>query len=686
MQTRGSISVIEVDSPPVNALSRDVRAGVSSAVVAANEDPDVVALVITCAGRTWMAGADIKEFGGPPLEPTFTRMIGVLDGSVKPIVAAVHGTALGGGLELALACHHRVAATGTVLGSPEIKLGLLPGAGGTQRLPRLIGPVAALDLILTARNVAADEALALGLVDAVVPSDELRRAAIATALEVAASGQPVRRVRDLSERIAPDAVPADLFTEARMNLSRSTPDLLAPQYCIRCVEAAVTMPFDDGVALERELFYELVDTSQSRALRHVFAAERRVKRPPGESASARDVQAVGVVGAGTMGSGIAMALADAGYRVHLVDSDRGALERSDTSAAARYQRMVGRGELSEAAARARRDSIGRSEELVSLRACDVVIEAVVERSDVKKALLRQVDEVLGADAIIASNTSTLDLDDLASVIGDPSRVIGLHFFSPAHIMTLVEVVRGRHTSPDALATALDMCRRMNKTGVVVGVCPGFVGNRMLLRRTAAADALLLQGAMPWEIDAALVSFGFKMGPYQMSDLIGLDVLWNRETTSSATIREVLCEQGRFGQKAGAGFYDYAESRRGAPSEQVADIVRGFARRSGQTQRAFGPDEIVDRLMAALVNEGAKLLDEGIATRGSDIDVVWVHGYGFPRHRGGPMFFADERGLDRMLASVEELGIPEQEPAPLLTRLVSEGGRLATYEPGVPSSG
>jgi 3-hydroxyacyl-CoA dehydrogenase len=671
----GSAGVITVDSPPVNALSHAVRDGLHRAMALAAADAEILAIVIMCEGRTFFAGADITEFGKPPQAPSLKDVQAVIEASRKPVVAAIHGSALGGGLELALVAHHRVATRSATLGLPEVNLGLLPGAGGTQRLPRIVGVERALDMLISGDPVGADAALALGLVDRVVAGGDLRNAAIAFAEEVVTAGSATVCVRDRPV-ILPEAGDAvAIIDKVRQANRRRRPGFHAPEKIIQCVEAALRLPFDQAMEFERARFNELLADSQSAAMRHVFFAERQAAKAPGVTAdhAALPISSVAVIGAGTMGGGIAMSLANAGIPVRLVEQNASALERGLGLIRKNYEASAAKGKLSAEAVEARMALIGGALDLEVVRDVDLVIEAVFEDLKVKQEVFARLDAIASPHAILATNTSYLDVEAIAAVTSRPERVVGLHFFSPANVMRLLEIVRTARAAPEAIATAIALSKKIGKVGVTVGNGFGFAGNRMLAARNHEADRLILEGSTPADVDRVLVEFGFPMGHFQMRDLVGLDVGWNRETTSSSTVREILNEMGRQGQKSGAGYYDYAAARTPLDSAVTAEVITQFAALQGIEQRPVSDAEIRERTLLALVNEGIRILEEGIVARSSDLDVIWVLGYGWPRYRGGPLFWAELEGLDSIL---ERLRALEQrhgdffKPAQLLEELVA----------------
>ncbi|WP_214474576.1 3-hydroxyacyl-CoA dehydrogenase NAD-binding domain-containing protein [Mesorhizobium sp. dw_380] len=670
------VAVVTIDNPPVNALSFHVREPLMQALVALRDDASVAAIVIACAGRTFVAGADITEFGKPVRQPELRAIVALLETITKPTVAAIHGTALGGGLELALGCHFRVADAGAKLGLPEVKLGLLPGGGGTVRLPRLVGAVKALKMIVSGTPIGADEAHGAGLVDAVFEGDLITHAVNFTG-EIARKGGPFTPVRDRNDRL--EETDLTVFEAEAADLGRKARGLEAPIACAQAVRNAVTLLFDEALAAERALFTKLVASDQSRAQRHLFFAEREAAKLPGKNVVKRRIGRVGVIGAGTMGGGIAMAFVNGGYPVTLLETSHEALQSGLATIEKNYAVSVTRGSLSEDAKRERLAQFKGSTCYADLADCDLIVEAVFEDMAVKKEVFGKLDAVAKPGAILATNTSYLDINEIAASISRPQDVLGLHFFSPANVMKLLEIVRAQKTAPDALATSVDMARRIGKVAVVVGVCHGFVGNRMLAARGSESEALLLEGATPSQIDKAFVDFGWPMGPFQMGDLAGLDIGWrNRKARGlTAVIADTLCEQGRFGQKTGRGFYLYeAGARAGVPDPEVEALIRDKAAEKGIAPRCIGAEEIIERTLYPLVNEGAKILEEGIAARASDIDVVWVNGYGFPIGKGGPMFWAGLEGAAKIIERLEywhqRTGKDVFKPASLLKRMAETG--------------
>ncbi|HWZ67155.1 MAG TPA: 3-hydroxyacyl-CoA dehydrogenase NAD-binding domain-containing protein [Stellaceae bacterium] len=675
----GEIAIVTVDNPPVNALKHEVRAGLVEGLSQIHDDPVIKAVVIACAGRTFFAGADITEFGKPPQAPGLGEVIAAIEAMPNPVVAALHGTALGGGFELALACHFRVAVPSARVGLPEVKLGLLPGAGGTQRLPRLIGPEKALRMIVTGDPIEAREALADGVIDEIVDGD-LTAGAIAFARRVVAEGRPLRLVRDREEKLV-----AEGFADAAEALTRRLRGRDAPAACVEAVRNAITLPFEEGLKRERELFRKLVAGDQSKAQRHIFFAEREAARVPGipEGTKPRPIATGAVIGAGTMGGGIAMCFANAGIPVTIIETGRDLLQRGLDRVAGNYRATVSRGGLAAYEMERRLALISGVTELDAIGSADVVIEAVFEDMDLKKRVFADLDRVVKADAVLATNTSTLDVDEIAGATSRPQDVLGMHFFSPANVMRLLEIVRGAATAPDALATAVALGRRIGKVPVTVGVCYGFVGNRMLARRSVEAERLLLEGALPQEVDAAVAGFGFPMGPFAMADMAGLDVGWliRKGRGERNEIEDALCEAGHFGQKTGKGYFRYeAGSRTPLPDPEVERIIAEASARLNRPRRSLAQEEIVERMIFPMINEGARILEEGIAARPGDIDVIWVYGYGWPVWRGGPMYYADQLGLahlrDRLSLYAERSGDETLRPAALISRLAAEGRGFA----------
>lgn len=672
----GGVAVVTIYNPPVNALSFHVREALMQALVSLRDERDVAAIVIACAGRTFVAGADITEFGKPVQQPDLRAIIAMLETIAKPTVAAIHGTALGGGLELALGCHFRIADSQATLGLPEVKLGLLPGGGGTVRLPRLVGPLKALSMIVSGTPIGAAEALAAGLIDAVFDG-ALTGQVVRFASEMAGRGGPFTPVRDRDGRL--DKADLAAFDKAAAELAKKARGLAAPIACAQSVRYAMTLPFEEALVAERELFAKLVAGDQSRAQRHLFFAEREAAKVARKDVVRRKIARVGVVGAGTMGGGIAMAFANGGFSVTVLEATQEALQRGLAMIDENYAVSVSRGSLSEDNKRQRLGLFKGSTAYDDLADCDLIVEAVFEEMAVKKEVFGRLDAVAKPGAILATNTSYLDVNEIAASTSRPQDVVGMHFFSPANVMKLLEIVRAEKTAPDVLATIVELARRIGKVPVVVGVCHGFVGNRMLAARGTESEALLLEGATPQQIDRVFTDFGWPMGPFQMGDLAGLDIGWrNRKARGqTAMIADTLCEQGHFGQKTGRGFYLYENgSRTPAPNPEVEALIRDKAAEKGIAPRAIGADEIIERTLYPMINEGAKILEEGIAARASDIDVVWVNGYGFPVGKGGPMFWAGLEGLDKIIGRLdhwhERTGKDFFKPAPLLRQMAETG--------------
>lgn len=680
LAVEGEIAVLSLNSPPVNALSQQVRAGIQQGINQAVADSAVKAIVLICEGRTFIAGADITEFGKPPQAPSLHEVTNTVESASKPVIAAIHGTALGGGLEVALCCHYRVAVPSAKCGLPEVKLGILPGAGGTQRLPRIVGVEQALDMVTSGKHVDAKPALAAGLIDEIVPEGELRARAIVFAQKVLAEKRPLKKVRDLNDKVAAARGKPEIFENFRKANARKFRGFEAPEYNIRCIEAAVNLPFEEGLQVERKLFMELLNGTQSAAQRYVFFAERQVWKVPDvpDDTPTIPIAKVGMVGAGTMGGGIAMNFANVGIPVTLVEAKQEALDRGLSVIRKNYETTAQRGRLTMEDVEKRMTLLTGSLELEKLADCDLVIEAVFENMDVKKAVFTKLDAIVKQGAILATNTSALNINEIATAVKRPEAIIGMHFFSPANVMRLLEVVRAEKTAKPVIATAMQLAKKIGKIAALVGVCPGFVGNRILYARQQQAQAMLMEGAMPWDIDKVLYDFGLPMGPFAMSDLAGLDIGWSKEKTSSSTIREVLCEMDRRGQKTGAGFYDYDEKRNARPSPVTEKIIKDFMARQGGTARKISEQEILERCVYPMINEGAKILEEKIAIRPSDIDIVWINGYGWPVYRGGPMFYGDTIGLKDVVARLKEYG-PKLGTnftiSPLLEKLAAEGKRF-----------
>jgi 3-hydroxyacyl-CoA dehydrogenase len=680
LDRRGRVAVLTVNNPPVNALSQHVRQGLHDGLKQATADASAQAVVITCAGRTFIAGADITEFGKPPAEPSLHAVLDLIEASAKPVVAAIHGTALGGGLEVTLACHYRVGVKGARFGLPEVKLGLLPGAGGTQRLPRVVGVQKALQMIVSGDPIGADEALTHGLLDQIVEGD-LATAGVVFAEKVLGEKRPLKKIRDLTDKIAAVRGKPEVFAEFRKSVARQTRGFRAPENCIKAVEAAVNLPFDEGLKRERELFVELLNSPESKAQRYFFFAEREAAKIPDVPADtpAKEIRKAAIIGAGTMGGGIAMNFANAGIPVTVVEVAQDALERGLGIVRKNYEATASRGRITAADVEKRMGLIHGTTDWKAIADADIVIEAVFEEMPIKKEVFGKLDAIAKPDAVLATNTSTLDVNEIAAATKRPASVIGTHFFSPANVMRLLENVRGARSSKTTVATVMALGRRIGKVPVLVGVCYGFVGNRMLHQRGMQADKLILEGALPHQVDKVLTDFGFPMGPFAMGDLAGLDVGWRirKGRGVKSPVADRICELGRFGQKTGAGYFRYEKGdRTPIPDPDVEKIITEVAAEQGIVRRHIGDDEIRERLLYPMVNEGAKILEEKIAIRASDIDVVWVYGYGWPVYRGGPMFWADSVGLrtlrNRMLEFKKQTGDLFWTPAPLLDRLADAG--------------
>ncbi len=674
----GDIAVITLNSPPVNALSAKVREGLFEGFKAAGAS-DAKAIVLICEGRTFIAGADISEFGGAMAGPSLFDVQDMMEGSPIPVVAAIHGTALGGGLEVALCAHYRVAVPSARVGLPEVALGLLPGAGGTQRLPRIVGVEAALDMVTSGRHVPAKQALAMGLVDELVEEGKLLEGALAFARKAVAENKPLVKVRDNNAKLEAAKGKPEIFADFRKANARKFRGFTAPENNIKAVEAAVnSATFDEGLKAERKLFTELMMGAQSAAQRYYFFAERQANKIPDvpDDTPIRPIKKVGILGAGTMGGGIAMNFLNTGIPVTIVEVQEAALERGLGVIRKNYERSrTAKPEETEA----RMALLSGSLDFEKLADCDLIIEAVFERMDIKKDIFARLDKVAKPGAILASNTSYLDIDEIASVTSRPQDVIGLHFFSPANVMKLLEIVRGEKTAKDVIATSMKLAKQIGKIAVLAGVCPGFIGNRMLSQRQREAQKLVMEGAMPWDIDRVLYDFGFPMGPFAMSDLAGLDIGWVKENSHGETIRDVLCEMDRRGQKTGAGYYDYDEKGAAKPSPVTEKIINDFIVKSGANPRKISDEEILERCVYPMINEGAKILEEGKAIRPSDIDVVWVNGYGWPVYRGGPMHYGDLVGADKVLAKMKEFQATMGDafaPSALLEKLVADGKKFS----------
>ncbi|MEO2122076.1 MAG: 3-hydroxyacyl-CoA dehydrogenase NAD-binding domain-containing protein [bacterium] len=693
----GTVGVITLDNPPVNAFSLSQRIGVSEALTAGLQDPDIQAFVICGSGRMFSAGADIREFdtGVSGESPTLLDLISLIEDSPKPVVCALHGTALGGGCELSLACHSRIAVPGTRMGLPEVTLGIVPGAGGTQRLPRLIGVLPALDAIVSGKPMTAKKAHELGLVDDLADDgDDLLKISVSLAHRLSIGPEPPRKTRDRDGHLLEAQNQPELFEEFRSRISHRARGFEAPFACIDCVEAATTMSFENGLAFEREVFLRCSSSNQSLSQRHAFFAEREVRKVSGlgPETSQTDIRQAAVLGCGTMGGGIAMCFANAGIPVIVTESEKNMLDRGMKMIRKNYASTVSKGRMTEEEAEARLALIEPTLEFEQVSGADVVIEAVFEEMELKKKIFTRLDGLCKADAILATNTSSLDVNAIAAVTGRPEQVVGTHFFSPANVMRLVEIVRGDHTSPEVLATTLTLSKRLGKVGVVVGVCDSFAANRMLYPYSRQAQFLVEEGAFPEQVDKVIYDFGFPMGPFALSDLAGIDVGWrvrqHREPSRPKHLRyseiaDRLYEMGRYGQKTRKGWYNYEEgSRIPMPDPEVVDLVVRTSRELEIDRREISDEEILQRCIYPLINEGARILEEGIVQRASDLDIVWLYGFGFPRYRGGPMFYADSVGLRHVyevMQSFCEIHQDWLEPAPLLERLAREDKTFAEWD-------
>jgi 3-hydroxyacyl-CoA dehydrogenase len=680
---RDGIAVITMNNPPVNGLGNALRASLMQNLKKAQEDPAAKGVVIIGSAKAFSGGADIREFGKPREKPDLFEVNDQQDAMTKPLVAAIGGFALGGGLELALGCHYRIAAPRAQLGLPEVKLGILPGSGGTQRLPRVIPMAEAVRMMTTGSTIPAEQAKDLGLVDEIVSGDLL-----AGAIQFLQRARPIRRVRDMPAQIDGDA--EAFFARVRDEVAKQSRGYPAPLEIVACAAAAATLPFDEGRKVERERFNRLVNTNESKALRHMFFAERQTTKIPGvpEDTAVRPIGSAAVIGAGTMGGGIAMCFANAGIPVTLVDTTQQALDKGIEKIKGNYAATVAKGRLAQSDMDKRMALIAPRTNLDEIKGADIVVEAVFERMDVKKDLFKKLDALARQGAILATNTSTLDVDEIATATKRPADVVGTHFFSPANVMRLLEVVRGEKTANDVLATTMKLGKTLKKVPVVSGVCDGFIGNRMLEKYGQQSLFLLDEGATPAQIDGALQRWGMAMGPFAMYDMAGNDIGWEIRKRRSqerpdmvySKVADRICEQGWFGQKAGRGWYRYEKgNRKPIPDPEVEKIISDYRAEVGVKPRKISDDEIVERCIYALVNEGARILEEGIALRASDIDMVYLTGYGFPPYRGGPMFYADQVGLDKVLSSIEKFRIGYQgsqwQPAPLLARLAKEGKRF-----------
>ncbi|MFL6768763.1 MAG: 3-hydroxyacyl-CoA dehydrogenase NAD-binding domain-containing protein [Sphingomicrobium sp.] len=649
----GDVLIVTSNNPPVNALGAAVRQGLVAAIEEAEGDEAIKAVVIRCEGQTFFAGADITEFGKPPVMPWLPTVVDAIENCSKPVVAAIHGTALGGGLEVALGCHYRVAVRDAKLGVPEVKLGLLPGAGGTQRLPRVAGVQKALEMVTSGAMISAKDAHDVGLVDRLVDG-ELAQHAVALAEEVR-DIRPLPKSSERDEKLAEARANPAIFDEFRKANAKKFRGFEAPEANIKAVEAAVAKPYAEGVIDERNLFMGLMSGTQSRAQQYFFFAERKAAKIENipDGTQPRSVKKVGVIGAGTMGGGISMNFLSAGIPVTIVEMAQEALDRGTGVMRKNYEATAAKGRMTGEQVEQAMGLLSPTLDFSALADCDLIIEAVFETMEIKKEVFGKLDKIAKPGAILASNTSYLNIDEIAASTGRPQDVVGLHFFSPANVMKLLEIVRGAKTAPDVLVTAMQLAKKIKKVAVVAGVCHGFIGNRMLMPRQIEATKLLLEGATPEQVDRVHVEFGMPMGPFQMADLAGVDIGWHRDPNRIENVRDALCAIDRWGQKKGAGFYDYDDKRRPSPSPVVQQIIEEFAAKQGVTRRQIDDEEIVQRTLYTMVNEGAKILEEGMAQRASDIDVVWVYGYGWPVYRGGPMFWADTEGLQKIVDGLKE---------------------------------
>ncbi|MCW4461259.1 3-hydroxyacyl-CoA dehydrogenase NAD-binding domain-containing protein [Sphingomonas sp. BT-65] len=667
-ERQGDILVITSNNPPVNALGAAVRQGLAAAIAELAGDDSLKAAVIRCDGRTFFAGADITEFGKPMQEPSLPVLVDAIEASAKPVIAAVHGTALGGGCEVALACHYRIAVPSAKFGLPEVKLGILPGAGGTQRLPRVAGVAFALELATKGDPVPAQVAKDAGLVNRLAGEDSLTADAVAYAREVA-DARPLPRTSEMPVTVEPG-----VFDEFRKTNAKRFRNMDAPAEIIAVIEETAGKPYAEGVQRERMGFMKLIMGAQSAALRHIFFAERKAAKIDDvpEDTRLRPIKRVGVIGAGTMGGGISMNFLSAGIPVTIAEMQQEALDRGTGVMRKNYEGSAAKGRMTAAQVEGAMGLLKPTLNLEDLADCDLIIEAVYENMDVKKDIFGKLDKIAKPGAILASNTSYLSIDEIAAATSRPGDVVGMHFFSPANVMKLLEVVRGAKTDKDVLATVMDLAKKIKKVAVVAGVCYGFIGNRMLIPRQMEAMKLLHEGATPMQVDKVHVEFGMPMGPFQMSDLAGVDIGWHRDPTRIENIRDALAAENRWGQKTKAGFYDYDDKRNPSPSPRVAEIIEEFRKKTGTPQHEVTDEEIIERTFYTMVNEGAKILEEGMAQRASDIDVVWIYGYGWPPYRGGPMFWADTVGLKTIVAGLEKHGF---EISKLLREKAESGGKF-----------
>ena len=688
VERHDAVAIVTVDSPPVNALSAAVRKGILEGVTSAAADPQVQAIVIACAGRTFIAGADITEFGKPPVPPSLHDVIVAIENCPKPVIASIHGTALGGGLELALGAHFRVATKDAKLGLPEVKLGLLPGAGGTQRLPRAVGPELAVKLIVTGEFISAQDALKNGLIEEIIDG-EPAVGGEAFARKALAEKRPLRRLRDDDSKLAAAKADKSIFTNAAAAANKRNRGLEAPLAAAEAVSHALDLPFDEALKTERELFLKLMNGDQSKAQRYAFFAEREAaKIDVPEGTKPRKVERVAIVGAGTMGGGIAMSFANAGIPVTLIETGEEQLKRGLGVMQKNYEATAARGGIPADAPAKRMGLITGVVGLENVKDADLVIEAVFETMAIKKEVFTKLDQFAKPGAVLATNTSYLNINEIAAMTKRPQDVLGMHFFSPANVMKLCEIVRAEKTAPDALATAVAVAKRIAKVPVVVGVCDGFVGNRMLAARGKQAEKFLFEGALPQQVDGVVTKFGIPMGPFAMGDLAGLDIGWRsrQDRGIKSEIADAICEAGRFGQKTGKGYYKYEPgSRSPLPDPEIEKLIQETLAKLGLKPRQIDDQEILERMIYPMINEGARILEEKIAARPSDIDVVWLYGYGWPIYRGGPMFYADQVGLkkvaERLSFYAKQTNDPSLEPAPLLKKLADEGKTFASLARG-----
>ena len=672
----GNISIITLNSPPVNALSAPVREGLHKGISEARNDKETEAIVIICEGRTFIAGADISEFGKEPKGPSLFEVQEFIEDSDKPVIAAIHGTALGGGLEVALTCHYRIAVPSAKCGLPEVNLGLLPGAGGTQRLPRVVGVEKALQMVTSGQHVPAKQCLEMGLVDEISNEDNLRQDSISFAKKIVSENRPLVKISEMNDKVEAARGNENIFKDFRASIARKARGFLAPEYNIQCIEAAVNKSFTEGIKVERKLFMELVTGTQSAAQRYAFFAQRQVAKIPDiePDTEIKPFTSIGVIGAGTMGGGISMNFANVGIPVTIIEQSQERLDKGLGIIRKNYENTANKGRITFEDVEKRTKLINGSTDINDLSNCDLIIEAVFENMDLKKDIFKTLDGIAKKGAILATNTSALDVNEIAAVTSRPEDVIGLHFFSPANVMRLLEIVRGEKTSKSVVATSMKMAKNIGKVAAVVGVCPGFVGNRILAQRQREANKLILEGAMPWEVDDALFNFGFPMGPFAMSDLAGLDIGWDEDLSTGDTLRDKLCEAGRLGQKTGKGFYIYDENRNKSPDEEVEKLIIEFSEKHQIKRREISKEEILERCLYPMINEGFKILEEGMAIRASDIDIVWINGYGWPIYEGGPMFYGQLIGYDKILKwhkEMEEKFGPDFTPSPYLEKVVNE---------------